>query len=63
MPQGVAMERRNEMESRSRPKWRRHLGMPQGAVAFKATGGIFRIPLCNNNVWHCYCITGYPFCT
>ena len=34
MPQGVAMERRNEMESRSRPKWRRHFGMPQGAVAF-----------------------------
>ena len=33
MPQAVAMERRNVMESRSRPKWRSHFGMPPGAVA------------------------------
>ena len=41
MPQGVAMERRNEMESRSRPKWRRHFGMPQGAVALRRLGVYF----------------------
>ena len=50
-PQGVAMERRNEMESRSRPTWRAISACPRG-LSPPATGGIFRIPLCNNNVWH-----------
>ena len=40
MPQAVAMERRNVMESRSRPKWRAISACPRG-LSPSATGGIF----------------------
>ena len=41
MPQGVAMERRNEMESRSRPKWRSHFGMPPRGCRLRRLGVYF----------------------
>ena len=68
-PQGVAMERRNVMESRSRPKWLHHFGMPLGAVASgdwglenmtkfyvkEAREGFFYIKFCQVEIFYYLC--------